>query len=202
MSKPKNPSHLNYSALEPVLFEKLHNIKLSHSVFRVTTFLQFESTKAVLEILLQYAHDFEENLKILYSKLVTNNSFDHISYDARQHVLTYLTLLKLCTDELTDCKSQITQLITQINNSFATLDQTGLKYAKRGIIHSLFNFLFGNPNSSAEVNAIKNQMVVLKENQDSRSGQIQKTFISVNLTCVEADTNWLHLKSLWKDTSR
>ena len=29
MSKPENQSHMNYSALETVLFEKLHNIKLS-----------------------------------------------------------------------------------------------------------------------------------------------------------------------------
>ena len=63
MSKPKNQSHMNYSALEPVLFEKLHNIKLSQSVFRVTTFFQFESTKAALEILLHYMHDFDKNLK-------------------------------------------------------------------------------------------------------------------------------------------
>ena len=66
----------NY-ALEPVLFDKLHNINLLHLVFRVTTFFQFESTKAALDILLQYMHDFKVNLKTLYSKLVTNNDFDH-----------------------------------------------------------------------------------------------------------------------------
>ena len=93
MSKPKNPSHMNFSVLEPVLFEKLHNIKLSNSVFTVTTFFQFKSTKAALDILLQYMHNFNKNLKALYSKLDTNNDFDHKSYDVRQHVLTYLALL-------------------------------------------------------------------------------------------------------------
>ena len=93
MSKAKNPSCMNYSALEPVLFEKPHNSKLSCLVFRVTTFFQFESMKAALEILLQYMHDFDENLKAVYSKLVTNNNFDHKSYDVRQCVLTYLALL-------------------------------------------------------------------------------------------------------------
>ena len=48
MSKPEKQSCMNYSTLEPVLFEKLHNIKLSQSVFRVTTFFQLKSTKAVL----------------------------------------------------------------------------------------------------------------------------------------------------------
>ena len=54
MSKPEGPTHMNNYALEPVLFEKLHNIKLLHSVFRVTTFFQFASTKPALQILLQY----------------------------------------------------------------------------------------------------------------------------------------------------
>ena len=80
MSKPEIPTHMNSSALEPVLFEKLCNIKLSCLVSRVTTFFQFESTKAALEILLQYAHDFKENLKTLYSKVVTNNDLGHKSY--------------------------------------------------------------------------------------------------------------------------
>ena len=81
MYKPKGAMCINNSALEPVLFEKLHNIKLSHSVFTITTSFQFTSTKTALQILLQYVHDFKDNLKT---------------------------------------------------------------YTKRGIIHSLFNFLFGD----------------------------------------------------------
>ena len=83
MSRPENPSKKN-SALEPVLFYKLHNIRFSHSVFRVTTFFQFKSTKAALQILPKYVHDFEENLKTLYLKLVSSNDFDHKSYDVGQ----------------------------------------------------------------------------------------------------------------------
>ena len=41
--------------------------------FRVTTFFKFDSTNIVLSILLQYAHDFNENLETLYSKLAINN---------------------------------------------------------------------------------------------------------------------------------
>ena len=73
---PKNKSHINYSAIEPVLFEKHCNIKLSHSVFRVTTFFQFDSIKIALSILLQYAHDANENLETFYSKFIINNIFD------------------------------------------------------------------------------------------------------------------------------
>ena len=58
---PENKSHINYSAMEPVLFEKLHNIKLSHSVFRVTTFFQFDSTKVCLA--------FYSNMLIISTKI-------------------------------------------------------------------------------------------------------------------------------------
>ena len=146
---------------------------MSQSVFQVTTFLQFDSTKAALSILLHYAHDFDENLKTLYSKLVTNNNFDHKSYDERQHSLTYLALLKLCSDELPDCKFHILQLTNQVNNIFATLDQTNPKCTKWGIIHSLFNLLFGGSNSTEEIYAIKNNMAILEENQDILCSQIQ-----------------------------
>ena len=93
--------------------------------------------------------------------------FQHESQHViRQHVLTYSALLKLCTDELMDCKSQITQLTTQVNHIFSTLDHTSSTHAKGGIIHSLFNFLFGNPNSLAEINSIKINMAILEEKQD------------------------------------
>ena len=79
--------------MEPVLFEKLHDIKLSCSVFLVTTFFQFDSTKVALTILLQYAHNFNENLKTLCSKLVINNVFDSRSHNKRE--VSCLTLLYL-----------------------------------------------------------------------------------------------------------
>ena len=74
------------------------HIKLSQLVFRVATFFQFDSAKAALSIFLQCTHDFSENLETLYSKLDANNDFDHKSYDARQGVLFYLAILKLCSD--------------------------------------------------------------------------------------------------------
>ena len=58
---------MNYSSMELVLFEKLPNIKLSRSVFRVT-FFQFDSTKPSLNLLFQYAQDLEENMETLYTK--------------------------------------------------------------------------------------------------------------------------------------
>ena len=81
-NKPSSKFYMNYSSMELVLFEKLHNIKLSHSVFRITNFFQFDSTKSALNTLLEYTQDLDENLKTLYSKLVTNNYYDHKTYDA------------------------------------------------------------------------------------------------------------------------
>ena len=57
--------HMNYSSMELVLFEKLHNIKLSRSVFRVINFFQFDSTKFSLNTLLACAQDLDDNIKTL-----------------------------------------------------------------------------------------------------------------------------------------
>ena len=64
----------------------------------------------------------KNNLTTLYAQLISDN--DHKSYDVRQWVLTYPALLKLCKDELPDCKSQINQLTTKANCILTTLDQT------------------------------------------------------------------------------
>ena len=74
--------HMKYSSMELVLFEKLHNIQLSRVVFRVTTFFQFDSIKSSINTLLQYAQDLYDNIKILNSKLVSNN------YDQKSHMQT------------------------------------------------------------------------------------------------------------------
>ena len=82
-----------------------------------------------------------------------------------------------------DCKFQIMQWTSQVNNIFSTLDQTNQKCTKRGIIHSLFNFLFGDTNSAEEIDAIKNIIAILEENQDILSSQVQKTFTLQTYSC-------------------
>ena len=155
MFKPAGPMHMKNLALEPELFEKLHNSKLSNSAFRVTTFFWFRSTKTALQILLQNVNDFKNNLTILYSKLVNDNDLDLKSYDVKQNVSMYSALFNLYINKLTDCKYQVIQLITQVNHIFTALDQINPKHAKRGIIHSLLNFLFGHLNSLAYIESIK-----------------------------------------------
>ena len=70
-----------------------------------------------------------------------------------------------------------TWLTTQVSCILSTVDQmkdTKPKHNKRGVIQSLYNFLFGNPDSSADIEAIKNNMAILQENQDILSNQIRK----------------------------
>ena len=119
--KPEGPTHENTSSLEPVLFEKLHNIKLSCSVLRISTFFNFALTKNCITTFASVCMGFSRQPNTSVSKLVDDN--DHKSYDIKQRVLTYSTLLKLCTDKLTDCRSQINQLTTQVNCILTTLDQ-------------------------------------------------------------------------------
>ena len=115
--------HMNYSSMELVLFEKLHNIKSSRSVFRVTTFFQFDSTKSSLNNLLEYGQDSDDNIKTLYAKLVTNN-YDQKTYDANKQNLSYASILTSCSNEFWNCKCQITDLCTQLYDIFNTLNQS------------------------------------------------------------------------------
>ena len=123
-----------------------------------------------------------------------NNNYNHKSYDTNQWNLSYLPLLTLCSDEIPDCKLQITELNSQVNNIFTKLDQSKHNCTKRGIIHSLFNFLFGTSSSAEEITAINNNMEILKGNQDILSSQIQNTFNFITLTYAETDTNRLLLR--------
>ena len=51
----------------------------------------------------------------------------------------------------------------EVDDIFATLDQSNPKCAsKEATVHSLFNFLFGKPNSAKEIRAIRNNMAILK----------------------------------------
>ena len=95
-----------------------------------------------------------------------NNNYDHKSYDARHQILFYSASLTLYSDEISDCKLQIAELNSQVNNIFSTLAQSKHNHAKRGIIHSLFNFLFGTSSSVDERTAIKTNMEILKGNPD------------------------------------
>ena len=54
---------------------------------------------------------------------------------------------------------------------FYPLDQSKHSQIKCGIIHSLFNFLFSTTSSAYEINAIKSNMEILKENQDTLSNK-------------------------------
>ena len=66
-------------------------------------------------------------------------------------------------------------------------------------MHSLFNILLGISSSTEEITAIKNNMEILKGNQDTVSNQIKQMFNFINLTYTESNTNRLLLCSLQKD---
>ena len=57
----------------------------------------------------------------------------------------------------------------------------------------------GMTSSTEKINAIKNNMEILKGNQDTLSKQIKQPFNFVNLTYAESNTNRLLLSSLQKD---
>ena len=104
--------------------------------------------------------------------MVTDN-YDQKTYDAYQWNLSYAPLLTSCSNKIWNCKCQITELSTQLHGNSNILDQFKHNHTKHGIIHSLFNFLFGATSSTEEITAIKISMDILKGNQDTLSNQIK-----------------------------
>ena len=113
--------------------------------------------------------------------------------------LAYTSLLTSCYNELSNCKSQIINLSMQFHDIFNTLGQSNHSHAKHGKIHSQFSFLFGTISSAEETNAIKNNMEILKGNQDILDNQIRQTFNFINLTYAKTNTNRLLLHCLQRD---
>ena len=63
--------------------------------------------------------------------------------------------LTSCSNISLNCKHQIIDLHTQLHDIFNTLNQSKHTSTKCGIIHSLFNFLFGTTSSTEQITAIK-----------------------------------------------
>ena len=116
-----------------------------------------------------------------------------------QKNLTHASLLTSCSQQVNNYKCQTIELYTQLHNMFCTLDQSKHSCTKCRIIHSLFNFLCGTTSTAEEINAIKNNMKILKGKQDTLSNEIKQTFCFVNITYAESNTNRLLLSSLQKD---
>ena len=142
-------------------------------------FFQFGSTKSSSNTLPQYAQDLEENIQALYTKLVTNYD-NQKTYKAPQWKLTCVSFLTSCSQELNNYKHEMIVLYTQLDNMSNTFNQSKHSHTKWGLILSLFDFLFGISSSTEEINATKNNMEILKGNQDTLSNQIKQTFNSVN----------------------
>ena len=184
----KDKSHINYLPMELVYLKRSTTSNYHIQILESPHSSNLNSTKVALSILLQYLHNFDENLKILYSQVVTNKVFDSKSHNERQHTFSYLALLQLFANKHADCKFQIRHLTSQRDNILTTLDQSNPKCTIKGIIHSLLNFLFGNSNSAKEIETITDNMVILKENQDILSSQTEKTLNFINLTYMETNT--------------
>ena len=107
--------------------------------------------------------------------------------------------LNFMLQELSNYRCQMLILYTQLYNMFNTPIQSKDVHTKCGIIHSLFNFPFGTFSTPEEINPIKNNMDILKENQYTLCNQIKQIFNFVNLTYVESNINRLFFSSLQKD---
>ena len=109
--------HMNYSSLEQVLFEKLHNIELSCSIFKVTTLFQFDPTKSTLNTLLEYIQELDENIifRISYKSInieqVISSAYHHQSNGQVEACIKFIKCtFKKCADSGRDINMALLQI--------------------------------------------------------------------------------------------
>ena len=75
--------------------------------------------------------------------------------------------------EILDCELQITELNIQLNNIVTILGHSKHNHTKWGLIHSLFDFLFGTSINAEEIAVIKIIWKYYKETQISEAAKFQ-----------------------------
>ena len=183
-----------------VLFEKLNQIVLSKSSYKITSFIDFSSYAEMFVELKLYIQQLKANLNEqvgkagrypLYYKV---NGHIQNDIDKRRQLeiekmlqdaiikVNYLqaTLAKI---ESTYNKIVSPDRIKNLNN--APIEEKGTR-TKRSVVGSIFKWLFGGGGNSAETTKqLKNNIAILKQNQNLQQDQIKQLLKMNQLTVVE-----------------
>ena len=197
-----------------VLFEKLNQIVMSKSSYKITSFIDFSPYAKMFVELKLYIQQLKTNLNeqvgkagmyLPYHKVngCIQNDIDRkrqleikkMLQDAIIEV-NYLqvTLVKI---ESTYNKIVNPDRIESLNN--VPIEDKGTR-TKRSVVGSIFKWLFGGGNDGAETTKqLKNNITILKQNQNLQQDQIKQLLKMNQLTAVETLKNRKLLKDLTKD---
>ena len=189
-------SNANYT----VLFEKLNQIVLSKSSYKITSFIDFSPYAKMFVELKLYIQQLKANLNEQVGKAGQYTPYykvnGHIQNDIDQRrqleiekmlqeaiiEVNYLhvTLSKI---ESTYNKIVSPDRIKNLNN--APIEDKSTR-TKRSVVGSIFKWLFGGGDNGAETTKqLKNNIAILKQNQNLQQDQIKQLLKMNQLTAVE-----------------
>ena len=197
-----------------VLFEKLSQIVLSKSSYKITSFVDFSPYAEMFVKLKAYIQKLKVNLNEQAKKTGQYPPYykvnGRIQNDIdRKRQLEIEKMLQNIIIEVNYLQMTLVKLEFTYNkivnpNSIENLNSIPLEdkstRAKRSVVGSIFKWLFGGGDNGAETTKqLKNNIAILKQNQNLQQDQIKQLLKMNQLTAVETSRNRKLLKDLTKD---
>ena len=202
-------SNTNYT----VLFEKLNQIVLSKSSYKITSFIDFSPYAEMFVELKLYIQQLKANLNEQVGEVGQYPPYykvnGHIQNDIDQR--RQLEIEKMLQDAIIEVnylqatlakiESTYNKIVSpdRIKNLNNTPIEDKSTRTKRSVVGSIFKWLFGGgDNGTDTTKQLKNNITILKQNQNLQQDQIKQLLKMNQLTAVESKNRKL-LKGLTKD---
>ena len=197
-----------------VLFEKLNQIVLSKSSYKITSFIDFSPYAEMFVELKAYIQKLKANLNEQVEKAgqylpyykVNGRIQNDIDRKRQLEIEQMLqnVIIKVNYLQMTLAKIEFTYNKIVNPDSIENLNSVPLEdkstRAKRSVVGSTFKWLFGGRDNGAETTKqLKNNIAILKQNQNLQQDQIKQSLKMNQLTAVETSRNRKLLKDLTKD---
>ena len=196
-----------------VLFERLNQIVLSKSSYKITSFIDFSPYKDMFVELKAYIQKLKINLNEQvrkarqYSPYYKVNGRIQNDVDRKRQVKIEKMLQDAIIEinylqvTLAKIESTYNKIVNpdKIENLNDTPPVNKSQRTKRSVVGSIFKWLFGGGDNGAEVTQqLKNNIAILKQNRNLQQDQIKQLLKMTKLTAVETSRNRKLLKDLTK----
>ena len=197
-----------------VLFERLNQIVLSKSSYKITSFIDFSPYADMFVELKAYIQKLKINLNKQvgkagkYPPFYRENGRIQNDIDRKRQVeiekmlqdaIIEINYLQVTLEKIESTYNKIVNPDKIENlNDIPSVNKN--QRTKRSVVGSIFKWLFGGGDNDAEVTQqLKNNIAILKQNQNLQQDQIKQLLKMNQLTAVETKRNRKLLKDLTKD---
>ena len=197
-----------------VLFERMNQIVLSKSSYKITSFIDFSPYADMFVELKAYTQKLKINLNEQIGKARQYSSYYKVNGCIQNDIdrkrwVEIEKMLQDATIEITYLQVTLAKIEStynkivnpdKIENLNGTPSVNKSQRTRRSVVGSISKWLFGGGDNGAEVTQqLKNNIAILKQNQNLQQDQIKQLLKMTKLTVVETSRNRKLLKDLTKD---